>query len=40
MKRHLNSQEKKSLLEDFVKHLDEVTDGKVNFTKEFKLDKN
>lgn len=37
MKRHLTQLEKQSLLKDFEKHLDEVTDGKVNFTKTITL---
>jgi hypothetical protein len=36
MKRHLTESEKLTLLEEFKKHLDEVTNGKVSYTKEIK----
>lgn len=38
MKRHLTLQEKKSLMDEFVKNLDGLTNGKVEFTKEIKID--
>lgn len=36
MKRHLTEMEKQTLLDEFKKHLDEVTDGKVNYSKVIK----